>query len=196
MKKLSIILILVLLFSLCGCAKQEVEDLSHLKLEYSSDANYFDFGNDINALYEAADYVIVGSPTETFEEAEQIWSTSSGEITDDFDKAVHVYSYTVRKFKVNKVLKGDDLNLKEIKVGESAFSDGKTVKILGGEYIAQKGNEYLLFLLKGTGEDTTIYWPGYYYGKYELNSSNNENNKQINQDMYKQAKELFKEEFK
>lgn len=194
MKKLSIILILVMLLSLCSCAKQEVEDLSHLTFEYDNNANYF-YPSSMQDYYDMCEYVVVASPIDTFEESEQIWTDSYGQATTDFASAIVHKSCTFRKFKVHKVLKGEDTKLKEITVGENAISDGEKVKIEGGEYISQKGKKYLLLLHKGMGENSTIYWPGLSFGKYEINSKNNESNEQIGKKLYKEAKELFKEEF-
>jgi len=211
MKKSVICLLILSTFFTASCAYkqndsgQEIQsntdiasdsnETAELNFEYISDdgLNYFS-SSDAKALYETSDYVVVAKPTEDFVDSESCQYIAGTEPAPSFEQADMIYSFTKRKFKVFKVYKGEDKDIKEIIVGENAITDGKTVKIWNGEYIAEKNNKYLLFLKESNVIDG-LYFPEYYQGKYDLKASNNDGNKHINQQMLKQVKELYKDDF-
>lgn len=172
----------------------ETDDISDLNVEYVGNMNSLQLDN-IDELYDFADYVVLATPAESYKEAKQVWKNKNDEEVDDYLNAHPVYSCTRRRFKINKVLKGDHLKRKEIVLCEQAMSDGSELKICEGEYIAKKGNKYLLFLAR-TNEDVETYCTLPYQGKYDLDSDKNSENKHIDQKLFKQVKEKYKEEFK
>ena len=71
--------------------------------------------SDIDTLWQNADYVIVGSPTQSYDEATQFWLDDLKKQAEFSDISL-AQSYSVRTFKVNKVYKGENDKLKEIQV--------------------------------------------------------------------------------
>ena len=72
--------------------------------------------------------------------------------------------------------------------------DGQT-QVMEGSYPTEQGSKYILFLFRANTEKEQ-YFPLLYQGKYSLNDSENKQQKNISQQMYKQVKERFKDEIK
>ena len=141
-------------------------------------------------LYNGSDYVVVATPEEAFEDAEQIWFDKNKEPTEKFSEVDEVYSFTKRIMKIQKVYKGDDLKIKELTVCQHILTNNEQTKTLfENEYPLVEGEKYLLFLNKGNG-DEILYFPMPKQGIYSLDSDKNTSN------LEKQVKEMFKEEFK
>ncbi len=202
MKKIiSLFLILLFTVSVCSCAStSNRSDLDKQVPDYNITVdgkpglmNYAFFDN-VEDLYSSADYVIVASPTESFEESTQLWYDKNYQKTDDFSKTDCVYSYTKRNFKVHKVYKGDNLELKEITVCENVVTSGDQMKCHWGDYAAEINDKYLLFLYRSNSEEET-YFAGITQGKYNLDNSKNEKNKHIEQNVLKLVTEAYKDDF-
>lgn len=173
----------------------ETDDISDLNVEYIGNMNSLQLDN-IDELYDFADYVVLAAPAESYKSSDQVWRDTANNSVDECSDAHICYSYTRRKFNINKVYKGADLKRKSITVCERAISDGSSLKLVEGEYIAVKGNKYLLFLYKSVNEQDDLYCNLCYQGKYDLDSDKNTQNKHIDQKLFKQVKEKYKEEFK
>lgn len=215
-RKLLILLMLILILS--GCSKNPmadaVEDISKYNISYketftingklntewekmgykidSTSCNILQFDT-VDKLWEKADYVVVASPKISYSEALQ--HRGSGQTEEPFESTDLTYSYSVRPFKVNKVYKGEDMKLKEIQVCEHVLTKDNEMRVKPGSYPTQQGTKYILFLFRANTEEEQ-YFPLLYQGKYSLNDSDNKEQKNISQDMYKQVKEKFKDEIK
>ena len=196
MKKIvKMLLAALMIISVTSCSAK-VEDLSKYNLNYISNdgLNHLTYDN-VEDMYELADYVVIASPIDTCDNAVQHWRDWNDQETENFDDISFVYSFSERKFKVQKVLKGANEKLKEITVCENLVIDGDNVKITDGEYISKANNKYLLFLRESNDEEG-LYFTNYYQGKYDLNSDNNEKNDHVDKELFKQVKELYKDQFK
>ncbi len=169
-------------------------EIKGLEIRYSGSMNSLKFTS-VDKLYNFADLVVIASPDKSYKEAKQVWCDTGNNTVDTFEKATITHSYTLRKFKVHKVLKGEDKNLKSFDLYVRAISDGKTIRLIEGEYVAEKGGKYLLFLYKSPTTEG-LYLPFQYQGKFDMNTENAKNNLHIDQNMFKQVKEKFKDEFK
>ncbi len=150
--------------------------------------------SDIDTLWQNADYVIVGSPTQSYDEATQFWLDDLKNQAEFSDISL-AQSYSVRTFKVNKVYKGENDKLKEIQVCEHVLTKDGQTQVMEGSYPTEEGSKYILFLFRAN-TDKEQYFPLLYQGKYSLNDSENKAQKSISQEMYKQVKERFKDEIK
>ena len=207
MKKIFLIVLTTVLM-LSGCSKSiaendtvknNIEDVSKYNVSYSSrpgvvENNNYSYYDNIDDLWNTSEYVLIASPIESYAEAEQYWIDDFNNPTD-FSSLSLAYSYSVRQFKVQKVYKGEDTKLKEVSVCEHVLVNENEMKVMPGSYPTEQGTKYLLFLRRSnnTGEN---YFPLIYQGKYSLNDSDNKEQKNISQDMYKQVKEKFKDEIK
>ncbi len=205
-KIIAVLIILCIMISFSGCDKIETDivnneseieivkdDFDNLKITEISGLNY-GYCTDLENMYESSDYVVVGTPVDIFADSKQVWIDTSAKNTENFEAAHAVYSYTERDFKINKVYKGKDLNLKKITVCENIIANDEEMKLLSGEYPMTKGEKYLLFLYESNTED--LYFAYLTQGKHEVNTSDDRLDKSIDKDMLKQVKERFKEEFK
>ena len=189
MKKLSLILILVMMFSLCSCAKQEViieDDI------YDLDITTFDggcgFTPDLESIYQdIANIVIIGSPTTSFKDAKHVILNDHG-MPCEIEDAKDMISFTSRHFKIEKVLSGDK-EMTEIDIKEFAFTDGKTLKIRNGDKLFKAGHRYLLFAKKAETED----YPYISWATFDLAEEISTDHRKYED--YVKAKELFPEAF-
>lgn len=209
MKKTNFVLLFVIvaLFSLYSCEKPKNSDAgdnisvvttenvsdSNLVLNYAGHTNSLNFDN-VSDMYNFADLVVVATPVEQFVDSKQVWRDPYNNAVESVEKAQITHSYTARKFKVNKIYKTSDKNIKEFVLYERAISDDKEVTILNGEYLSKKGNKYLLFLYESPATDG-LYLPFYYQGKYDLEADNDQN-EQIDKQLFLQVKDEYKEDFK
>jgi hypothetical protein len=189
MKKLSLILILVMMFSLCSCAKQEViieDDVSDLELFEFLRPN--EFIPDIDTLYhDFTDIVIIATPTTSFKDAKHVILNDHG-MPCEIEDAKDMISFTSRHFKIEKVLSGDK-EMTEIDIKEFAFTDGKTLKIRNGDKLFKAGHRYLLFAKKSETED----YPYISWATFDLAEEISPDNYKYED--YLKAKELFPEAF-
>ncbi len=105
-------------------------------------------------LDQLAELVVIATPKTTYDESEQVWLDGDQNTTDDFNAASIKNSYTKREFIIKQVIKGNADG--EITVRERAISQGVKMRIVNGEYIAEKDNEYLLFLKKSKTLDCYV----------------------------------------
>ena len=205
-KIIAVLIILCVMSGLASCNKSAIDmvdnetdieivkdDFDSLKITEISGFNY-GYCVDLENMYESSDYVVVGKPVDIYADSKQVWIDASSKKTNNFEEAHAVYSYTERDFKINKVYKGEDLNLKKITVCENIIANDKEMKLLSGEYPMTKGEKYLLFLYESNIEG--LYFAYLTQGKHETNTPDDSLNKAIDKDMLKQVKERFKEEFK
>ena len=167
-------------------------EMDKYDVKYIMSANSVHFDS-VEKLYNFADLVVVATPIQKYEDGEQVWCDVTNATVSTFEAAQLSHSFTKRKYKVNKVIKGE--NIEEFDLYVRAITDGKTLQIMEGEYIAEQGNEYLLFLYKSPVTEN-LYLPVISQGKLDTNSQNSESNYQIDQNIFKQAKEKFKDEIK
>ncbi|WP_342438207.1 hypothetical protein NSS79_02845 [Paenibacillus sp. FSL L8-0436] len=132
------------------------------------DANYILF-NDVNQLDQAADLILVGSPTMDFPEREHITTYFGDGAIQDF--------YTLTDLKIDKILKGpQDFNLatsQSLKIIEPigyAKPEKKENKITREEYSElEKGEKYIIFLMQNDqGQYVVI---NVNNGKFNLNET-------------------------
>ena len=217
MKKIFLLLVFILVLSSCSKPDNyttKSEDISKYNVSYKetfttdgklntewekegyivepSHSNILQFDT-VDKLWETADYVVVASPEIPYSEATQQWG--NGKTQDPFESANLTYSYSTRPFKVTKVYKGENLKLKEIQVCEHVLTKDNEMRVKPGSYPTEQGTKYILFLFRANTEEEQ-YFPLLYQGKYSLNDSENKEQKNISQDMYKQVKEKFKDEIK
>ncbi len=195
-KTITLLMILtVVITSSCSTSIKQKNDKVELNTTYvSSEALNYYAANNYEQLFEVADYVVVATPQQNIEESEQFWYVNGTQSVENFDQADLIYSFSKRDFKVQKVFKGENKDLKEISVCEYAITDGAQIKIFDGEYIAEKNHKYLLFLIESK-VTKGLYFTTFYQGKYDLKEKNNEENKNINKELYKEIKEYYKSNF-
>lgn len=145
-------------------------------------------------LYKLADYVVVATAVNDYADDKQMWKNGNDIVVDSYEQAESLYSTTRRTFSVEKVYKGENTDVKEIILAEQAFSNGKEIKIMEGEYVAQKGHKYLLFLNRTNETDAETFNTLFGQGKYDLDADNSKNN-QIQQWLFEEVKENYKELF-
>ena len=189
MKKLSIILILVMLFSLCSCAKQEViieDDVSDLEVFKFLRPN--EFIPDIDTLYQDfTDIVIIATPTTSFKDAKHVILDRYG-LPCEIEASHPDICYASRHFKIEKVLSGDK-EMTEIDIKEFAFTDGKELRIMEGEKLFKAGHRYLILANKVDTEDYPYVTKMYFDLAEEITPDN------YKYEDYVRAKELFPEAF-
>ena len=189
MKKLSIILILVMLLSLCSCAKQEViieDDVSDLELFEFLRPN--EFIPDIDTLYhDFTDIVIIATPTTSFKDAKHVILDMYG-LPCEIEASHTGISYASRHFKIEKVLSGDK-EMTKIDIKENAFTDGKELRIMAGEKLFKPGHRHLLLAKQVHTEDYPYLTKMYFDLSEEITPDN------YKYEDYLKAKELFPEAF-
>ena len=201
MKKIIVLsLAICLVLSFASCKADKTDDFSQYDITHVegiveengittiTDANYNTYKN-VDQLFNGADYVVVATPIETFEESEQVWLDKSANKTDDFSKIDVSRSYTKRKIKIEKVYKGDE-DTEELIFCESIVTDdnGKMNIYFKNDYPLVKGERYLLFVSRSTVDDSR-YFPLITQGVYSLDSDKNTSN------LIDEVKERFKEDF-
>lgn len=199
-----------MLFSAAGCKSENTvkrnitkpntvtENLSAYKIDSSDSENKVETYNytrydELNELIDASDYVMIASPVEGYADAKQFWLDSFNKETD-FSNLDTLFSYTVRKFKVHKVFKGNDSKLKEIEICEHVFVKDGTMKVMSGCTPLQQGDKYILFL-NSSNYNKDQYFISLYQGAYNTNDSKNTEDLNIDRQMLNQVKKHFKDEF-
>ncbi len=213
MKRIIAVFLILSLLAVTGCSVKEPADVSVQQVEEQkvyddlskyditigkegvvSNYNYAHYSS-VDKLWDNSDYVVIASPEIPYSESEQVWMDVFNKPTD-FENADYVYSYSQRPFKVYKVFKGEDLKIKQIQVAEHIVVKEDKMRVMEICDPVQEGDKYLIFLKKSTVDDNMYFSSAYYQGIYNLNESKNQARKNIDQNMLKQVKERFKEEFK
>ena len=190
MKKIiSVLLVIILSLSISACKRNnylvnasqaaEKEPFEEIEVEYS-DVGCFARFDSVQALEQASDLIVVASPKNTFTDETPTLLDSNNNPVDSYDKSILFYSYTVRDFDVKKVIKGDDKNLKEVKVCETSvlIDNGQKIMSQGGQTISKKGANYLLFLSQANYYDD-LYFAIPYQGKVNVDGKDPANNQII-----------------
>ena len=190
MKKIiSVLLVIILSLSISACKRNnylvnasqaaEKEPFEEIEVEYS-DVGCFARFDSVQALEQASDLIVVASPKNTFTDETPTLLDSNNNPVDSYDKSILFYSYTVRDFDVKKVIKGDDKNLKEVKVCETSvlIDNGQKIKSYGDQTVSKQGADYLLFLgLANYSDDEYFAIP--YSGKVNVDGKDPANNQII-----------------
>ncbi|GKU78217.1 hypothetical protein [Paenibacillus sp. L3-i20] len=145
------------------------------------------------ALFSDAELVVIGSPIKDFEDREVLLKEHSN--------GVLVYIVTSTEIKVEKVLKGpegDVINLKVIEpIGERQTLKGKERIAIEGYTAMKKGSKYLIFLSKNTfGQYSVINMQA---GKFNIDNTDPDDPSgitSIKQRIFTELKTKFPEELK
>ncbi len=157
--------------------------------DYRYELGYCGFSpGTLASLLERSELVVIATPKTTFDEGERLLKNADSAEVTDFNTANMASSYTKRAFTVKKVLKGEATD--EINVLERAIAEGIKMRIVEGEFICDKDEEYLLFLYKSGNSDAYLTPQG--AGKYYTQNTiyNGESN------LYKEVFDEYKEYFK
>lgn len=122
--------------------------------------------NTVDNLDQVAELIIVGTPTETFENRKHV-------ITNYDDGAIQDF-YTLTEIKIDKILKKPEEFSEEqetISIIEPVSLDGDTKLTSDGYVELQKGDQSIIFLMKNTFGDYSIINDN--LGKFSLNHKEN-----------------------
>ena len=211
MKKIiTLFIITIFCFSLASCAKtadsntataseNEVtaEPFESMEITYTI-MNMFATYDNMDELIEDSTLIVIASPEKTFTDEVPTFLDINGNAVESYEQASRSNCYTLRDFKINKVLKGDK-SLKEVTVAERFVeinSDG-TDKIIGpkGEYIAKKNAKYMLFLMPSNYKGNH-YFTYYNVGKINIDGKDPNCEQIVDNKMLNEIKKEYKNEFK
>ena len=212
MKRMAVIFMaFMLLLSFGSCAQKTQPDLQddmdqgEVTTEpfESMDISYDQFSmfkieNSVEELANNSTLIVIASPAKTFTDETPTFLDINGNQVDSYEQASRGNCFTLRNFKVQKVLKGDK-NLKEVTVAERfvKINSGGSDKIVGaeGDYIAKKNAKYLLFLVP-SNYDNSYYFHCYNAGMINIDGKDPNCEQIVDQKVLNEIKKEYKNEFK
>ena len=207
-KSISIIFLITIFITVCSCAKKQPgslpssselvtdEAFETMKLNYI-DCDYYTCAS-LEELIETSDLILVVSTDKSFTEIKSAAFDEMYNPVGDFNDVSMANSYTARRFKVHKVLKGDK-KLKTVLIGESAIhlseNGNEEIFLFDGETITKKNAKYLVFLQKAV-LTPDLYYAALKQGKYNADGADTDSLKHVDKAMEKAVKDYYKSEFK
>ena len=200
MKRIITLFIIALFcFSLTSCAtenKVTAEPFESMEISFTKMGMLATYDN-LDELIEASSLIVIASPVNIFTDEAPTFLDINGNPVDSYEQASRSNCYTLRDFKINKVLKGDK-SLKEVTVAERfvEINSDSTNKIIGlkGEYIAKKNAKYMLFLMPSNYKNDH-YFTCYNVGKINIDGKDPNCEQVVDNKMLYEIKKEYKNEF-
>ena len=198
MKKITALFLILTVLFMSGCNKRSVpvanSSVENYNITYVGDTMNVEFltASTVEELILYSDIIVIASTDTLYCDAEQSW-TGYMKTPDDFENTDMWSSYSVRPFKVKKVLKGNPSDT--IDLYENIITNGSLMRVNPVSYPINAGEDYILFLMRANGE-REMYCHMAMQGAYNLDFEKNTDVKNINRLLAREVKEYFSEYFK
>ena len=198
MKKITALFLILAVLLMSGCNKRSVpvadSSVENYNITYVGNAMNAEFltVSSVAELILVSDIIVIASTDTLYCDAEQSW-TGFMKTPDDFENTDMWSSYSVRPFKVKKVLKGNPSD--RIDIYENIITNGSLMRVNPVTYPITAGEDYILFLNRANGE-RQMYYHTAMQGAYNLDFEKNIDVKNVNQLLAREVQEYFSEYFK